>query len=179
VAGLVGIFSRARESDWQAKAAAYEEEKPELYAKIGRLSTQLTWLKKKLASSLCKKPFDALRPVIATPAPFSVVLTDGLSATRVLGSAARPAFWCTWPRNAALTCAPLVQHLEIRAATSAMNRPFAARTLSHSASPVCHTGAGVRCRLWARAALGLPTLYHSSHLAMLFVGSSLQLIFIP
>ena len=45
--GLVGIFSRARESDWQVKAAAYEEEKQELYAEIGRLSTQLTWLKKK------------------------------------------------------------------------------------------------------------------------------------
>jgi hypothetical protein len=42
----VGIFSRARESDWQAKEAAYEEEKQELFAEIGRLSTQLTWLKK-------------------------------------------------------------------------------------------------------------------------------------
>ena len=52
--GLVGLFSRARESDWQAKAAAYEEEKQELYAEIGRLSTQLTWLKKKLASSLSR-----------------------------------------------------------------------------------------------------------------------------
>jgi len=45
--GLVGIFSRARESDWQAKETAYEAEKQELYAEIGRLSTQLTWLKKK------------------------------------------------------------------------------------------------------------------------------------
>lgn len=39
--GLVGIFSRARESDWESKAAAYEAEKQELYAEIGRLSTQL------------------------------------------------------------------------------------------------------------------------------------------
>jgi len=45
--GLVGIFSRARDSDWQAKEAAYEEEKQGLYAEIGRLSTQLAWLKKK------------------------------------------------------------------------------------------------------------------------------------
>ena len=44
--GLIGIFSRARESDWQAKEAAFEEEKQELYAQIGRLSRQLTWLKK-------------------------------------------------------------------------------------------------------------------------------------
>lgn len=47
LSGLVGIFSRARESDWQAKEAAYEEEKQGLYAEIGRLSTQLAWLKKK------------------------------------------------------------------------------------------------------------------------------------
>ena len=47
LSGLVGIFSRARESDWQAKQAAFEEEKQELYAEIGRLSTQLAWLKKK------------------------------------------------------------------------------------------------------------------------------------
>ncbi len=33
--GLVGIFSKARENDWQAKAAAYEAEKQELYAEIG------------------------------------------------------------------------------------------------------------------------------------------------
>lgn len=46
LAGLVGIFSRARESDWQAKEAVYEAEKQELYAEIGRLSTQLAWLKK-------------------------------------------------------------------------------------------------------------------------------------
>jgi len=48
--------------------------------------------------------FDALMPVIATCAPFSVVLTDWLSATSVLGSASRPAFWRTWTRNASLTC---------------------------------------------------------------------------
>lgn len=46
LAGLVGIFSRGRESDRQAKEAAYEEERQGLYAEIGRLSMQLAWLKK-------------------------------------------------------------------------------------------------------------------------------------
>src|SRR5258707_14606282 len=45
--GLVGIFSRARESDWQAKEVPFEEENQELYAEIRRLSTQVTWLEKK------------------------------------------------------------------------------------------------------------------------------------
>jgi putative transposase len=45
--GLVGIFSRAKEEDWRTKEAAYEREKEELYAEIGRLSTQVNWLKKK------------------------------------------------------------------------------------------------------------------------------------
>lgn len=49
-------------------------------------------------------PFDTLMPVIAPCAPFSVVLTDWLSATSVLGSAARPAVWRTWPRNASFNC---------------------------------------------------------------------------
>ena len=47
LAGLAGLFSRARETDWAAKEATHEQEKQELYAEIGRLSTQLTWLKKK------------------------------------------------------------------------------------------------------------------------------------
>lgn len=45
--GLPGIFNRQQESDWAAKEAAHENEKQELYAEIGRLTTQLSWLKKK------------------------------------------------------------------------------------------------------------------------------------
>ena len=50
--GMASLFSRAKETDWTAKEAAHEQEKQELYAEIGRLTTQLSWLKKKLASSL-------------------------------------------------------------------------------------------------------------------------------
>jgi len=54
LAGLAGLFSRAKENDWAAKEAAYEQEKQELYAEIGRLTTQLSWLKKKVAGSLSR-----------------------------------------------------------------------------------------------------------------------------
>ena len=47
LAGMVGLFSRAKETDWLAKQATHEQEKQELYAEIGRLTTQLSWLKKK------------------------------------------------------------------------------------------------------------------------------------
>jgi len=47
IRGLPSIFNRQQESDWAAKEAAHESEKQELYAEIGRLTTQLTWLKKK------------------------------------------------------------------------------------------------------------------------------------
>jgi transposase-like protein len=47
LAGLSSLFSRAKETDWVAKEAAHEQEKQELYAEIGRLTTQLSWLKKK------------------------------------------------------------------------------------------------------------------------------------
>lgn len=47
LAGLSGLFSRTKETDWAAKEAAHEHEKQELYAEIGRLTTQLSWLKKK------------------------------------------------------------------------------------------------------------------------------------
>ena len=45
--GLVGIFNRQQDTDWAGKEAAHEQEKQELYAEIGRLTTQLSWLKKK------------------------------------------------------------------------------------------------------------------------------------
>lgn len=47
LAGMAGLFSRAKETDWVAKENAHEQEKQDLYAEIGRLTTQLTWLKKK------------------------------------------------------------------------------------------------------------------------------------
>jgi len=47
LAGLSGLFSNQQAADWQAKTVADEQEKQDLYAEIGRLSTQLSWLKKK------------------------------------------------------------------------------------------------------------------------------------
>jgi transposase-like protein len=47
LAGMASLFSRAKESEWAAKEAAHEQEKQDLYAEIGRLTTQLSWLKKK------------------------------------------------------------------------------------------------------------------------------------
>ena len=44
--GLASLFSRSKETEWAAKEAAHEREKQELYAEIGRLTTELTWLKK-------------------------------------------------------------------------------------------------------------------------------------
>ncbi|MEO8392873.1 MAG: IS3 family transposase [Chloroflexota bacterium] len=54
LAGLTSLFSRTKESEWAAKEAAHEQEKQELYAEIGRLTTQLSWLKKKLAGPLSR-----------------------------------------------------------------------------------------------------------------------------
>jgi transposase-like protein len=47
LAGMTSLFSRTKEKDWAAKEAAHEQEKQDLYAEIGRLTTQLSWLKKK------------------------------------------------------------------------------------------------------------------------------------
>jgi transposase-like protein len=47
LSGMTGLYSRTKEIDWAAKEAAHEQEKQELYAEIGRLTTQLSWLKKK------------------------------------------------------------------------------------------------------------------------------------
>jgi len=47
LSGLTGLFSRTKETDWAAKETAHEQEKQDLYAEIGRLTTQLSWLKKK------------------------------------------------------------------------------------------------------------------------------------
>jgi transposase len=44
--GLPRLFEEDHKSD-KAQQAAHEREKEELYAEIGRLTTQLAWLKKK------------------------------------------------------------------------------------------------------------------------------------
>lgn len=44
--GLPGVFEKGEKTE-QAEKAAHEREKEELYAEIGRLTTQLAWLKKK------------------------------------------------------------------------------------------------------------------------------------
>ena len=44
--GLPKIFDDDQKSE-KAKQVAYEQKTSELYAEIGRLSTQLAWLKKK------------------------------------------------------------------------------------------------------------------------------------
>ncbi len=46
LAGLPGLFAGEREAG-QIDRAAHEREVHELYAEIGRLTTQLTWLRKK------------------------------------------------------------------------------------------------------------------------------------
>ena len=45
--GLVRLFED-EQRDLERLKAAHEEEKAKLYAEIGRLTTQLTWLKKKV-----------------------------------------------------------------------------------------------------------------------------------
>lgn len=44
--GLPGVFEKGEKTE-KAEKAAHEREKEELYAEIGRLTTQLAWLKKK------------------------------------------------------------------------------------------------------------------------------------
>ena len=46
LSGMASLFSRTKAADWAAKGAAHEQEKQDLYAEIGRLTTQLSWLKK-------------------------------------------------------------------------------------------------------------------------------------
>ena len=53
VEGLPKLFEDGQPGD-KSQQAAHEREKEELYAEIGRLTTQLTWLKKNLASSLSR-----------------------------------------------------------------------------------------------------------------------------
>jgi transposase-like protein len=48
--GLPSLFARETVQEQAAKAAAHEQQVQELYAEIGKLTTQVTWLKKKLPS---------------------------------------------------------------------------------------------------------------------------------
>ena len=52
--GLPGLFENDRKTE-KTLRSAHEKEKEELYAHIGRLTTQLNWLKKNLASSRSRK----------------------------------------------------------------------------------------------------------------------------
>ena len=47
VAGLPGLFSDQAAQDLAEKEAEWEKEREALYAEIGRLTTQVTWLEKK------------------------------------------------------------------------------------------------------------------------------------
>ena len=48
LAGLPSLFARENAQEQATKEAAHEQQLQELYAEIGKLTTQLTWLKKKL-----------------------------------------------------------------------------------------------------------------------------------
>jgi transposase-like protein len=50
LAGLPGLFAEQTAQMQAAQAAAYEREVQAQYAEIGKLTTQLNWLKKKLPS---------------------------------------------------------------------------------------------------------------------------------
>lgn len=50
LAGLPTLFEQEGAIEQAAKEAAHEQHVQELYAEIGKLTTQLTWLKKKLPS---------------------------------------------------------------------------------------------------------------------------------
>lgn len=52
--GLPGLFEEDHKTD-QALKAEYERQLKELYAQIGRLSTQLTWLQKKSGLEVFEK----------------------------------------------------------------------------------------------------------------------------
>ena len=47
LAGLPGLFSDQAAQELAQKEAAWQEERDALYAEIGRLTTQLTWVEKK------------------------------------------------------------------------------------------------------------------------------------
>jgi transposase-like protein len=60
LAGLPALFDERQAQDQAAKEAEWEKEREGLYAEIGRLSTQLGWLKKKVADCLSREQRIAL-----------------------------------------------------------------------------------------------------------------------
>jgi transposase-like protein len=52
VAGLPGLFSDQSAQELAAKEAEWQQEREALYAEIGRLTTQVTWLEKKSRTGL-------------------------------------------------------------------------------------------------------------------------------
>ncbi len=54
LAALPGAFNDQAAADQAAKEAAWEKEREELYAEIGKLSTQLTFLKKNVVTCLSR-----------------------------------------------------------------------------------------------------------------------------
>lgn len=47
LAALLRVFNEQSAQEQAAKEAAWEKEREELYAEIGKLTTQLTWMKKR------------------------------------------------------------------------------------------------------------------------------------
>jgi len=52
LAGLPGLFSDQAAQELAEKEAEWQQEREALYAEIGRLTTQLTWLEKKSRAGL-------------------------------------------------------------------------------------------------------------------------------
>src|SRR5258706_7031012 len=55
LAGLPGLFSDQAAQELAHKEAEWEQEREALYAEIGRLTTQVTWLEKNLAQGLSRE----------------------------------------------------------------------------------------------------------------------------
>lgn len=55
LAGLPSLFSGQGAQNQAAREAAHAQQLEELYAEIGRLTTQVTWLKKKSGSFLTER----------------------------------------------------------------------------------------------------------------------------
>jgi len=70
--GLPGIFNEQTAKDQANKEAAWEQERDELYSEIGKLTTQLSWLKKNLAESLSRSERQDLIDWSITELPVSI-----------------------------------------------------------------------------------------------------------
>ena len=67
LAGLPSLFSRQAELDQVAREAAHDQQVHELYAEIGKLSTQLAWLKKnRRCNSGVRAPTGRMTKVVAS-----------------------------------------------------------------------------------------------------------------